>query len=241
MHFKILITSVGGELSPSVILSIKKERNITTEVIGTDIKSKAIGKNFCDYFYKVPEPNQKKYVTKISSICKKHKIDLVLPTSDEEALILSKNRRIIEKNYTKLACTNFKSIKIFNDKISTYKKLEKFSFPKTNYKIIKSQDMLLKEINKMLTKYNEIVCKPSNSRGGRNVYIISKKNSGYKIFQDRREILTDISSFKKKFKQNLISNYPLILMEKLKEPVYDLDILAWKGKSIAVIPRKRVN
>ena len=30
-------------------------------------------------------------------------------------------------------------------------------------------------------------------------------------------------------------------MEKLKEPVYDLDILAWKGKSIAVIPRKRVN
>ena len=30
-------------------------------------------------------------------------------------------------------------------------------------------------------------------------------------------------------------------MNKLKEPVYDLDMLAWKGKPLRVIPRKRFN
>lgn len=30
-------------------------------------------------------------------------------------------------------------------------------------------------------------------------------------------------------------------MNKLKEPVYDLDMLAWKGKPLRIIPRKRFN
>ena len=92
MHFKILITSVGGEFSPKLILSIKDDAQITTEIIGIDVKADAIGKNFCDYFYKVPQANKKNYIKKINSICKKHKVDLILPTSDEEAYILSKNQ-----------------------------------------------------------------------------------------------------------------------------------------------------
>jgi carbamoyl-phosphate synthase large subunit len=93
----------------------------------------------------------------------------------------------------------------------------------------------------MLKKYREIVLKPSNSRGGRNVFVISKKTKGFKTFNDRREIVTDLKNFKNKFKKNLDKNYPLILMNKLKEPVYDLDMLAWKGRPLRVIPRKRFN
>jgi len=241
MHFKILITSVGGEFSPKLILSIKDDAQITTEIIGIDVKADAIGKNFCDYFYKVPQANKKNYIKKINSICKKHKVDLILPTSDEEAYILSKNRKLVEKNKIKLACTDFKTIKIFNDKINTYKKLKKFGFAKVNYKIVNKKINLYKEINKMFSNYNEIILKPSNSRGGRNVFIISKKITGYKIFNDRREILTDLDSFKKKFEKNLKDNYPLILMKKLKDPVYDLDMLAWKGKPLRIVPRKRFN
>ena len=241
MHFKILITSVGGEFSPKLILSIKDDAQITTEIIGIDVKADAIGKNFCDYFYKVPQANKKNYIKKINSICKKHKVDLILPTYDEEAYILSKNRKLVEKNKIKLACTDFKTIKIFNDKINTYKKLKKFGFAKVNYKIVNKKIKLYKEINKMFSNYNEIILKPSNSRGGRNVFIISKKITGYKIFNDRREILTDLFSFKKKFEKNLKDNYPLILMRKLKDPVYDLDMLAWKGKPLRIVPRKRFN
>ena len=73
------------------------------------------------------------------------------------------------------------------------------------------------------------------------VFIISSKIKGFKIFNDRREIETSLKSFKNKFKKNLTKSYPLILMNKLKEPVYDLDILAWKGKPLRIIPRKRFN
>lgn len=241
MKHKILLTSVGGELSPNVILSAKNDKYLDITVIGTDLNPKALGKYFCDYFYKVPRPNKKKYIKKIAQICRTHKIDLVLPTSDEEALILSKYRNLIEVNNTKLACTDFKTIKIFNNKIYTYQKLNKLGFNKTDYIIIKNKFELSKKLKKILELYNEIICKPANSRGGRNVFLISKKIKGYKFFNEAREILTDVESFNLKFKKNLSSSYPLILMKKLKEPVYDIDMLAWKGNAIAVVPRKRFN
>jgi len=239
MNFNILITSVGGEFSPRVILSIKKDKKISSKVVGIDINKDAIGKNFCDYFYQVPIASNKNYIKKISSICKKHKIDLVLPTSDEEAYILSKNRNFIENKRTKLACTDFKTIKIFNNKISTYKKLEKFNIPRPEYIIVDKSALLNFEINKMLKKHKEIVIKPSISRGSRNVFIISSKTKGFKISDDTREITTDLEHFRNKFKKNLTKSYPLILMEKLREPAYDLDMLAWKGKPLRIIPRKR--
>ena len=241
MNFKILITSVGGEFAPNLILSIKNDQKISSKIIGTDIKKDAIGKNFCDFFYQVPRANSKNYIKKIASICKKNKIDLVLPTSDEEAYTLSKNRKFIENKQTKLACTDFNTIKIFNDKVSTYKKLKQFNIPRPEYIIINKSSQLNIEINKMLKKYKEIVLKPSNSRGGRNVFIISNKTKGFKIFNDRREIITDLKNFRDKFKKDIIKSYPLIIMNKLKEPVYDLDMLAWKGKPLRVIPRKRFN
>jgi len=241
MNFKILITSVGGELAPRLILSIKNDKKISCKVFGVDMHSTAIGKKFCDFFYKVPAPSNKNYIKIISSLCKKHKIDLVLPTSDEEAYILSKKRHLVETKKTKLACTDFETIKIFNDKISTYKKLKEFNLSRPDYSIINNSIELNKEIKKMFFKYNEIVLKPSNARGGRNVFIISKKIKGYKVYSDRREILTDLKSFKIKFEKNLKKNFPLILMNKLKEPVYDLDMLAWNGKVLKIVPRKRFN
>ena len=51
MNFKILITSVGGEFGPNLILSIKNDKKISSTIIGTDLKKDAIGKNFCDFFY----------------------------------------------------------------------------------------------------------------------------------------------------------------------------------------------
>ena len=241
MNFKILITSVGGEFGPNLILSIKNDQKISSKIIGTDIRTDAIGKHFCDFFYQVPKANDKNYIKKIVSICKKNKVDLVLPTSDEEAYTLSKNRKFIENNKTKLACTDFNTIKIFTSKDSTYKKLKQFNIPRPEYIIIKKSSQLDIEINKMLKKYREIVIKPSISRGGRNVFIISNKTKGFKIFDDRREIVTDLKNFRSKFKRDLIKSYPLIIMNKLKEPVYDLDMLAWKGKPLRIIPRKRFN
>ena len=71
MNFKILITSIGGEFGPNLILSLKKDNIIFLKVIGTVVKKDAIGKNFCDIFYQVPKANNKNYIKKFHRFVKK--------------------------------------------------------------------------------------------------------------------------------------------------------------------------
>ena len=95
-----MITCVGGELSPTSI-NFLKNSSYNIKVIGTDLSSKAIGKHFCDKFYKVPKSSSKNYVKHILKIATKNKINIIIPTSDEESLALSKEKDVfIKKKFT---------------------------------------------------------------------------------------------------------------------------------------------
>ena len=51
------------------------------------------------------------------------------------------------------------------------------------FKIAKTKNALLKNINYFIKKYKEVVIKPARSRGGRNVFIIRKS------FNKEKEII----------------------------------------------------
>ena len=121
---KILLTSAGGELSPLISKKLKENKKFKNiKVFGIDQSDHSINKHFFDDFYKVSK-NKFKYLRQLKYIVKKRKINLILPGSDEEALILSSNRKLFETNNLKIACARL-NIKIFSDKISTLKVLQK--------------------------------------------------------------------------------------------------------------------
>ena len=69
------------------------KENIKSEsVYLVGIDSRKIKKNkFLDNFYQIKNKNDSFYVKKLINICKKEKIHLVVPYSDREVRILSKN------------------------------------------------------------------------------------------------------------------------------------------------------
>ena len=56
---KVLLTSIGGELSPLIGKSLKESKKINIKIIGTDAKYQNINKNFFDGFYKVSKTGNK--------------------------------------------------------------------------------------------------------------------------------------------------------------------------------------
>ena len=87
-----MITCVGGELSPTSIKFLKNSSH-NIKVIGTDLSSNAIGKHFCDKFYKVPKSSSKDYIKHILKIASKNKINIIIPTSDEDVACFVKNKK----------------------------------------------------------------------------------------------------------------------------------------------------
>ena len=242
MTMKVLLTCVGGGLSPQAIRFLKNSKvHNNIKVFGVDMNPKANGKYFVDYFQTVSSGNSKTFTKQIIKICRKFEINLVLPGSDEDALNLSKNRRLIETNITKIACMPFSILKILSNKSKTYKFLEKFNIPLPIWYDAKNQKELLECMKKLNSKKKDMVIKPSITRGGRNVYIISKKNKKEISRNDGREIELNLKTMKKKYFKKIKKIFPVVVMEKLYSPCFDFDMLCKDGKLIKGVTRKRIN
>ena len=238
--YNILITSVGGTLAPFLINKIKNGKFKDLKITGTNQNNKCIAKYFLDNFVVTPSGNSTKYINHMKKIVKKFNIDFLIPGSDEEALNLSKNKKYFKKTKCKIATVDYKTLYIFSDKIRTYQALKEKNLPFPEFKIIKN----FKEIKKKIKEFNkkDFVIKPSLSRGGRNVLVVRSdlkkvflKNYGREIHVPTKKLNSKyFSMYKKNF-------FPLVLSERLSEPTFDLDMLAFNGKSIRVVSRKRLN
>ena len=87
----ILITSGGGIWIPRLARLLHKEYNIFLSDFRKINKPKFVKKVF-----KVELPKHKNYIDNLVLICNHNNIDLVLPSSDEEAILLSKKKNFFK-------------------------------------------------------------------------------------------------------------------------------------------------
>lgn len=235
-HFNVLVTCAGGDLYPFLINFLKnKSKHKDIRVIAIDNKPNAIGKYFSDFFEEVPKGNSRNYIKKIKRIVDKYKVNLVIPGSDEEAVNLAKNRVVIEKKNTQLACIDYKNLKILSSKSETYKTLEENGFELPNWRSAQNQNQFMKFLSNYINKKRSFIIKPSSTRGGRDVSVIKlNMKTLKKIKKSKKKFLNDLQ-------KRYSKKYPIFMSDLLYEPIFDLDLLAWKGKLIRGIVRRRVN
>ena len=241
MAYNLLITSTGGIRSSNLILQIKKKSKYRPlKVHAADVLANVQSKQFADSFTVLPKANNKKYIKEIIKIVRNKSINLIIPGSDEEAMKLSKEKKIIEKKGAKVASVDYKILKEFKNKLKTYQKLKKLKISAPKWKLAKNFSELKLAVNFFFRLKLDVVVKPVNSRGGRNVSIIRKdiKNIIKKNFG--REIHMSKKCFFLKFFKNYSNLFPVIVMERLYEPSYDFDLLSWQGKLLKVVVRKRI-
>ena len=162
MKLKVLITGSGGSATEAFYKIWKKKYNLY----------------FCDSnilkrpniinqkkWIEVPMAYSRNYLNKLNKIIKIFKINLLLPTVDEEINILSANRNKIK---CEILMPNKKFVNIHKNKWKTnqFLKDKKFNFPET--KILKKNIKLLS---------GPIVIKPISGRGSEGVRIINQKAS----------------------------------------------------------------
>ena len=241
-NYCICITCAGGTLKKQEGVFLKKYskyKKILT-LIGTDKNSNKVSKRVFDYTYQLPSPFSKKYIGSLLNIIKKHKVNLIIACSDEEALEISKNLAKIKKLNCDTLLNKFSTLKILTNKILTYKKLSSMKEIIPYWKEIKNYKQLKIYLKKFLSELGAGVIKPSISRGGRDVFIVEKivKRKKEKSFGRHKHV--NYGDFLKHHIKKFRNKFPIIIMEKLYEPAFDLDIFASKGKIINCLFRKRM-
>ena len=238
---KILITSIGGTLIPSLVKFLKQDPQLPNlYIVGIDKRKKIERNKYLNKFYSIKTNDDQIYLKNLLKICKNEKIELVIPWSDKEAILLSKFKKKFTKKKIKVLVNNFSVIKRITNKFLTYEILKKAKIRTPNYLLVKNKYQLKKALNKFDYPRKGVVLKPVSGRGGRGVKVLQGKNlkSEKWIGFGKREKIIKISDFF--ISESLFKYGKLIVMDILKSPAFDVDFFYYKNRGILAI-RKRIN
>ena len=241
MTFTLLFTCVGDEFAPQVVQALRASKRHDVRVIGVDVGEKALGRHFVDAFAVVPPGDHPGYVDAICAIAERYKVDLVLPKADEEALALAARRADVEVRGRKLACGSIETLRIIADKMRAYEVLAAAGIRVPAWHRATSLAEIESAVAAILDRHGGAVVKPPDERGARGVCVIRSDVRGAHAIEGGREMHMDLATFKSEFLHRFAQRLPAMVMERLVEPVHDIDILAYEGRPIRVIPRRRVD
>lgn len=237
---KVLMTGAGAPGAPGIISSLRNnnERDIT--IIGVDMNSRASGFSMVDKGYIVPKASDKNFIDEIMRICKSENVDVVLPLVTKELFKFAESKQCFENEGVKVSISDNESLQIANDKGKLIDFMAEKGLSIPLYRVVKSVKEF-KQATKDLGYPQRPVCfKPTVSNGSRGFRVIdpkidksyllfnTKPNSTYITYDEIIDILDAMEEMPE-----------LIVMEYLPGEEYSIDILAKKGESIYVIPRRR--
>lgn len=114
---KILFTSVGRRVELVQAFRTAAEKlNVPLKIIGADITEDAPALFFCDESRIVCKIREKEYIPQLLSICKKQKVDCLIPTIDTDLLLLAENKASFEAIGTKVLISAVDKVKLCRDK-----------------------------------------------------------------------------------------------------------------------------
>jgi carbamoyl-phosphate synthase large subunit len=229
-------------MSADLILSLKEDKVLDMRIVGVDACDDAPARSLVDVFYKVPFGTDETYGNIILQIVQTEKVQVIIPGSDQEAFVLSSLRNHFDRLGVKITTSPTSVLDMIKNKLVTYRKLESSGFDLPNYRCVSD----LYEIQSAFDNFNypnaSVILKPIDGRGGRGLRVLESpfdllpawignglREKKYHYVPNNEEL------------QEWVSEGPLMIMPALRDPAYDVDLFAKKGKAEAIIIRSRYN
>jgi len=161
----VVVTGVGGGgVGEGVVKALKlaKERY---RIIGTDTAALSAPLFRVDRGYLTPDAAEDDYTDKLLNICKKEKVNALIPGSVPELDRISKDREIFEREDIVPILNPANVVEIGLDKWKTYKFLKENGFRCPQTVLARNKFNLVKKVNFPL------LVKPRRSYGSRGVFL----------------------------------------------------------------------
>ena len=162
----IQINNIHSTNSLSVIKVLSRIKKYDIVVIGSDAckKGECAGSLLVDKYYQAPPISQEiEYINFLNNVNERENIDLLIPASDAEAVLLSKYSNQIK---TKFFLADFDTVSLFKDKLKATQALMK-----NNITVPRICDNLFNEKKVIFRKRNSV-----NSIG---IYIVDLEKAEY--------------------------------------------------------------
>lgn len=236
----ILYTSAGGLGYPSHLKCLRAVKERKLKIIGTAQDRNAAGFAFVDKGYLVPQPNDGDFIKEVLDICRKEKVNVVIPSAPQELNVFAQEKERFEQNGIRVVVSPIESLEIASDKYLLYEYCNQISIPVPQFLRVKSYDEFMDAVFKLGYPDMEVCIKPAVSSGSRGFRILTSKANQLGLLLTQQPDSTLASFEQVSFWLNKAREFPeLLVMEYLPGDEYSVDIVADGGRAVAVVPRIR--
>ena len=177
----VLVTACGAQFMPGLADCLKDngERNI--RIVGVDMGTDPTILQMVDALYQVPSANDPSYIDCLLDICKKEKVDVVLPFMSADLLPLIDRKSDFESHGIKVSVSDRASVEITTNKYKFYEFLKANGLPVPRFSIIKKADDLVSSCEACGYPNNPVCVKATELSGSRGIRIIRPDISRYDL------------------------------------------------------------
>ncbi len=177
----VLVTACGAQFMPGLADCLKNngERNI--RIVGVDMGTDSTILQMVDALYQVPAASDPSYVDCLLDICKKEKIDVVLPFMSADLLPLIDRKNDFESLGIKVSVSDRKSVEITTNKYRFYEFLKSNNISVPRFAIIKNSNDLISACEACGFPNNPVCVKATELSGSRGIRIIKPDISRFDL------------------------------------------------------------
>lgn len=210
-------------------------------VYGSHINKESIYLSLCDHSFEEPILHNEEYIDYCIQTCKEHNIEVLIP-GYKNLFNIASNLDVFEKEGIKVLTskdTNY--MKITEDKIITYQEFKKNNICEVpEYRVVTNAEEF-KQAYQELTEQGLKVClKPAITEGGTGFRIIDQNSDsfGY-VTGGMHPRITFEQTYKALQEKETFDE--IIVSEYLDGYEYSIDCLAYQGKLLCAVPRKKMS
>lgn len=161
---RLLLTAAGGILSRSTAKCLKAA-NSKLFLLGVDIDPTYLPLSPLSKSYIIPKVSNRYYLNAVNGICRKYKIDIILPQSDVEIKVLGKMR---ERLAASIWLPKQKVIELSQDKLASQRKMLKNQLPVPETYFVDS----LSQVTNLLKKHRTVWLRITVGSGGKGAKLV---------------------------------------------------------------------
>lgn len=237
----ILITDISHPVTAGAVESLRR-LDFKYYIIGIDssTNSDQTGHIWVDTYYSIPSPDNPKFIATLLEICQKHKVDILVPWTNEEAIVIAQNAKCFFNIGTEILTSKIEAIDQVVDKISLMNNLKLHNFVVPKYFAVNNVKELKEATKELDYPHKKVVVKPRNLSGERGFCILDTNLDFDKRGFGGRFPLSALLKMLEYVPAEKREKLDYIVMEYLSGEDYSVDVLAKDGKALAIIPRLRL-